>query len=254
MSTLDRLGTLGYRAADALPEAVRKAVGRAAQRLLDGRLRAFYSQFVFEGDLVFDIGANLGDVSQVFLDLGAWPVCVEPNPDTARALRRRLGNGQGAVVIEAGLSDAEGTEELLICSAHPSTCTIEPDFTETRRYGHRSWDRASQIDVTTLDRLVERYGLPAFCKIDVEGAELRVLRGLSAALPLLSFEYTPDLEREAADCVAHLDALGSYDYNFAPHYSYALSADPWLGGAELLDSLASGAGSWWYGDIYARER
>ena len=47
------------------------------------------------------------------------------------------------------------------------------------------------VAVTTLDALIARFGVPAFIKIDVEGAEPDVLAGLSHAVPVLSFEYLP---------------------------------------------------------------
>ena len=54
-----------------------------------------------------------------------------------------------------------------------------------------AWDGETRVDVTTLDCLIERFGLPAFCKIDVEGSQLEVLRGLSRALRVIAFEYIP---------------------------------------------------------------
>jgi 16S rRNA A1518/A1519 N6-dimethyltransferase RsmA/KsgA/DIM1 with predicted DNA glycosylase/AP lyase activity len=49
-------------------------------------LREFYRPFIPKGSLVFDIGANVGEYTQAFLDLGARVVAVEPNPDLARKL------------------------------------------------------------------------------------------------------------------------------------------------------------------------
>jgi hypothetical protein len=42
--------------------------------------RDFYRRFIRPGDLVFDVGANVGKRSAVFLDLGATVVAIEPNP------------------------------------------------------------------------------------------------------------------------------------------------------------------------------
>ncbi|MDX1409268.1 MAG: hypothetical protein R3330_14075, partial [Saprospiraceae bacterium] len=45
-----------------------------------GRLRRFYTGFVQEGMLCFDIGAHLGNRTRAFRDLGASVVAVEPQP------------------------------------------------------------------------------------------------------------------------------------------------------------------------------
>ena len=54
------------------------------------------------------------------------------------------------------------------------------------------WADHAVVPVTTLDALIDRYGLPAFCKIDVEGFEEAVVRGLSRPIPSVSFEFTPE--------------------------------------------------------------
>ena len=53
------------------------------------RLDRFYRRFIAPGDLVFDIGAHLGDRLAAFARLGARVVAVEPQPTFAAALRRR---------------------------------------------------------------------------------------------------------------------------------------------------------------------
>ncbi len=46
----------------------------------------FYSQFIRPGDLVFDIGANRGDRTEVFVQMGARVVAAEPQPWLAAPL------------------------------------------------------------------------------------------------------------------------------------------------------------------------
>ena len=58
------------------------------------RLRALYGQFVRPGDLVFDIGAHLGNRTRAFAALGCRVVAVEPQPHVARMLRTLVG-GRG---------------------------------------------------------------------------------------------------------------------------------------------------------------
>lgn len=50
----------------------------------------FYSQFIHPGDLVFDVGANVGNRTKIFLRLGARVVAFEPQASCARVLQRAL--------------------------------------------------------------------------------------------------------------------------------------------------------------------
>jgi hypothetical protein len=63
-----------------------------------------------------------------------------------------------------------------------------------------------------LDELIDEHGLPAFCKIDVEGFEPEVLRGLSTPLPALAFEFHRDLPQATEASLARLEELGNYRY------------------------------------------
>jgi len=121
-----------------------------------------------------------------------------------------------------------------------------PGFTGVR------WDRAIPVRVTTLDELIASYGEPAFCKIDVEGAELEVLGGLSYSLRALSFEYIPAASAAAVACVERLHELGRYEYNWSPGELPRLRSSTWQGPAQMMDILRRMPIRERSGDVYAR--
>ena len=59
-----------------------------------------------------------------------------------------------------------------------------------------TWTKTEKVSVTTLDNLISLYGLPKFCKIDVEGAALDVLKSFGSKLNLVkSFQIECELEQ-----------------------------------------------------------
>jgi Methyltransferase FkbM domain len=121
-----------------------------------------------------------------------------------------------------------------------------------RRFARVRWDVGVPVPVTTLDALIDRYGQPAFCKIDVEGSEDAVLAGLSQPLAALSFEYLPAAHDDALKALVRLRGLGDYTYNYSPIETMRFVSDRWLddtGLQRVLDEVRLSGRS---GDVYAR--
>jgi len=219
-------------------------------------MRQLYGGFVKPGDVVFDIGAHVGNRTRGLAALGCRVIAVEPQPDFARLLRALFGRSPHIEIIEAAVGARAGKASLSISDRTPTVTTLaagwrdarsrEPDFDGVR------WNRRIEVEMTTLDLLIARWGMPAFVKIDVEGAEPDVLAGLTQAVPVLSFEYVPAALAEARACVDRLSALGSYVYNWSVGESFRLASSSWLSGKELLTNLDSPGARLRSGDVYAR--
>ena len=196
------------------------------------RLRRFYAQFVSPGDLVFDLGAHAGNRTRAFAAMGCRIVAVEPQPDFARLLRLLFARSPLVDVDRSGSRQRARAHAAVHQRAHPTVTTIaapwhearalEPDFAGVR------WDRRIDVETTTMDLLIERFGMPAFVKIDVEGSEPAVLAGLSRPVRSLSFEYLPRALDYAQVCAARLSALGPYRFNWSAGESYRLATDQWM--------------------------
>jgi hypothetical protein len=93
--------------------------------------------------------------------------------------------------------------------------------------------------MTTLDELIGSYGVPDFCKLDVEGFELEVLKGLSQPVRALSFEFTFERLDTRLAAVEHVARLGMGRFNFSYGESLTLALNEWIGPAEMLRFLES---------------
>jgi FkbM family methyltransferase len=219
-------------------------------------LARFYAQFVRPGDLCFDIGAHVGNRLWALSKLGARVVALEPQPQCMRLLRRWYGHHPDIELIEQAVGAAPGTRTLFVSERTPTVTTLSQNWITavgaTLGFAGVRWDRSIPVCVNTLDELIARYGEPAFCKIDVEGTELDVLRGLSHPLKALSFEYIPAATDIAVACVDRLGELGPYEYNWSPGELPRLRSSTWLGPTQMANLLQRMPVRERSGDVYAR--
>ncbi len=220
-------------------------------------LARFYKELVPEDTLVFDIGAHVGSRTRSLLANGARCVAVEPQPKFSQLLARLFANNDRVSLVNSAVGSAPGTAELHVSSRHPTVSTLSGDWIKRVDKSHGfeavNWDHKISVPVTTLDQLIEQYGLPEFCKIDVEGMEAEILQGLSVAIPIVAIEYIPATIDIALACVTRLEALGIYEYNLSSGESHSMNLANWISADAInkeLERIAStGTQS---GDLYAR--
>jgi FkbM family methyltransferase len=227
------------------------------QPVVNYRLRRFYRQFVSEGDLCFDLGAHIGRHSAAFLALGARVIAIEPQPACVRCLRRRFRRqGDRAVVVAAAVGEAPGVATLHINRLQPTMSTLAGEewrqaMAEAARLPH-GWDRRLMVNVITLEQLIQDFGEPAFVKIDVEGYEEEVLRGLARPVAALSFEFVSFAPTRVRAVTNWLNQLDDYVYNWTEDDETRLASAEWLSDTDLLAAIPFHRPEPFSGDIYAR--
>jgi FkbM family methyltransferase len=242
----------GLRAIPGVVRSLRIYYGDRERREAMHRL---YGRFVRAGDLVFDIGAHVGDRVGAFRRLGARVVAVEPQPALVKTLRLLYCFDQAVTIEPIAAGAHTGTLKLMLNIDNPSAATASDAFIAAANgalgWHQERWTKTIMVPVTTLDMLVARHGTPAFVKIDVEGLEADVLAGLTRPVPALSFEFTTIQPQAALAAISRCVKLGYDRFNVIIGERHILIHPDWQSPEEIaawLAALPMAANS---GDIYA---
>jgi len=169
-------------------------------------------------DLIFDLGMHRGEDTDFYLAKGFRVVAFEADPDLVAHCRKRfaeqLASGQLEIVEGAIVEnpDEGGTITFYKNSTVTVWGTIDPSWKERNE---RSGWGSEEITVATVDfgKCIERFGVPYFVKIDIEGADMLSLKTLG------NFDLKPDYvsiesSKTSLDEIdTELDVLESLGYN-----------------------------------------
>lgn len=205
--------------------------------------REFYSQFLTKGDIFFDVGSNYGNRIEPVIDIDLKIIAVEPQAKCVQFLKNKYGNR--IIIVNKGLSSKIEDRTMYLSDAHVLSSFSEEFIQATResgRFENYTWKKGSTIQMTTLDELIATYGLPKFIKIDVEGFELEVLKGLNQRVEYISYEYTvPEQRSNAIQCLDRIGAIADKDvicnYSVGENMQWALPA--WVSFTEFRELLHS---------------
>lgn len=220
----------------------------------DRRRLEFYRAFVPPRSVVFDVGANMGNRTKVFLRLAATVVAVEPQAACADFLEEMVGKNPQVRIVRKALGASVGATEMLISDMH-TLSSLSPTWVDATRNSGRfaefEWNQRQEVELDTLDNLIALYGQPAYVKIDVEGYEAQVLKGLSQPVDMLSIEFTPELMERTIECIEHVSSIMATEFQISQGESMAFDLPGWVSQEEIKKVLEQVAPST-FGDVYMR--
>jgi len=190
--------------------------------------------------LMFDIGAHVGHISQSFLDSGFRVVAVEPDEECQYILKNRFNKKSNFQLVSMPLSSTAGIKTFYKNKRDSALNTLNPvwkSIVQTGRFGDGYDYEQSTRQTSTIDELIVEYGIPQIVKIDVEGYELEVLKGLSYDIPMIFFEANlPEFINQTMECMDYLLTLNPrYKFNFS--VDFGLYMDSFCEKDEVISML-----------------
>lgn len=218
------------------------------------RYGQLYSNFIKKGDLCFDVGANIGYRTQAFLDLGARVISIEPAQESLAILSKKYKAQKNVTIVSCAVGRQSGEGKLHL-SNHSELASLSDIFIE--KYSNIpevniEWSGFEIVRIKTLDQLIEEYGVPKFCKIDVEGFEFEALSGLSTPIEYISFEYNSKMKDLALKCINYFQKFDHVHFNFSPYETMVFSLYDWLSLSEFYTYIEGLSNDILTGDIYVR--
>lgn len=228
----------------------------ADRRIIDDRRREieFYRNLLDgfrKADLIFDVGANCGYKVDIFLRVGATVVAAEPDELNQEILRQKFFKyrlkRKPLVVVGKAVSEKSSIQKMWIDTPGSALNTLSMKWAETlrddeSRFGHRlAFGQWKEVETVSIEQLIALHGEPFYIKIDVEGHELNVLRGIRRPVPYLSFEVNlPEFRREGLECVQVLGSLTpDGKFNYTADCRRGLAIDQWISGEQISAVLDS---------------
>ena len=212
---------------------------RKTQKAID-----FYSSFLdrpSSNDLVYDVGANKGNKVKAFLKMGFRVIAVEPEKKALSTLHWRFDKNKNVTIVENGVSITEGELTIHIAESRSGLNTLSEKWVnsletekENRWHKKHSFKDRYTVKVTTLADLFSKFGIPYFIKIDVEGYESQVIKGMKQVPAFMSFETNlPEFLPETIESIRYLISLSEkivFNYSVADK----LESDSWISGEKMI--------------------
>jgi FkbM family methyltransferase len=147
-------------------------------------------QFLKEGDLVLDVGANIGYFSLKFskyIGENGYVIAFEPNPETFSILQKNTKNRKNVECLNLGLSEENDSLNLFVANNNINTASFLSEYPAEHLLEHEKSVadiKKYKVDLVNGTSFLHKRKINSinFLKIDVEGWEINVLKGLDAVI------------------------------------------------------------------------
>lgn len=172
--------------------------------------------------LIYDIGFNKGEFTQACFD--NYPDCevigVEANKDLFYSTPKQ----KNLTLLNNLVSDKDDEMvDFFVEFGQTGISTASKDFMENSRFKKGSkyvpansgrWVNAGKVATISLDTMIKNHGQPDIVKVDVEGYEYNVLKGLTQKVGKICFECHEEEKDKLNKIIKHLLSIGYNEFGF----------------------------------------
>lgn len=190
--------------------------------------------------LLFDIGSNIGAWALKKYNNDTQIISIEASPSTFQILQNNVKDKNIICLNFAVTSSKEESVEFFECAATNTISTLNQKWLNdpsSRFYNQFNYKKII-VNTITIDKLIEKYGIPDLIKVDVEGAEDIVLKSLTKAAKIICFEWAAEMQLEIERSIKHLESIGYSKFHIQNEDKYDyIPASFELNKEELLNIL-----------------
>ena len=149
-------------------------------------------------DLIFDVGMHIGQDTEFYLRQGFRVLAIEASPILAEAGRQKFASeirsGQ-LDILNVGIFESDGIADFWICESVPEWNSFDRAIASREGFPHH----AIQVPTMRFGSILEKYGVPHYLKVDIEGCDHLCTKDLP------SFPLPPYLSIES-ECIGDSDS------------------------------------------------
>ena len=147
----------------------------------------FHKKFLNNENLIFDLGANLGDKTYIFSKLSKKIICFEPEDKMYEILKKRFRTNK-IVLRKKIVSDKIEKVKFTVVKGNEAYSTIIKKSLNQFKHLNKNSFYTKTKKSTTLNHEIKKFGIPDYIKIDCEGSESKILKNLKYKVKIISFE------------------------------------------------------------------
>ncbi len=206
---------------------------------------------------IFDIGTNHGHFIEEYISLypDLQAICIDANLSLCNYLFSKYENNLNIKVYHYLVSQkSKEYIDFYISKGCDGVSTASTSWVKDSRFNREQWADPIKIESITLDDLIDNTFMPDMIKIDVEGYENTVIKGLTKKVNLIQFEWAEEEMESVKDTCDYLESIGytQFAYRFEDRpYSYIPTEYYSLNDLKLFEQLIPSRKEKW-GMIYAK--
>jgi FkbM family methyltransferase len=131
--------------------------------------------------LIYDVGAHLGEDTEYYLKKGFNVIAIEANPKLCSAIMDKFTGSIGSgnlTVINVAISDNAGELDFYLNDLFSEWGTVNTDWVRRNEMLGGKSSKKITVKSLPLESLIKEYGVPYYLKIDIEGSDVVALNSL----------------------------------------------------------------------------